>query len=90
MTRFSDRRTAAPPPRGGRPAPADTQAVPELARFTDALGRRVTAEPTRSGLLALLTRTVDEGLNVGHPCLSRENARELGEALLAFADRGPS
>lgn len=61
-----------------------------LANFLDALGRRVTAELTRSGLLAILTRTPDEGLKGGHPALDRDNARELGNALLAFADGGES
>lgn len=60
-----------------------------LASFLDALGRRVTAELTRSGLLVVLTRTASEGLNGGHPALSQDNARELGNALIAFADRGP-
>ena len=67
-------------------APADTPPPAELARFIDAQGREVTAERTRSGLLAVLTRTPGEGLNGGHPALNRENARELGYALLAFAD----
>ena len=61
-----------------------------LANFLDALGRRVTAEVTRSGLLAVLTRTPAEGLRGGHPALNRDNARELGNALLAFAStEGP-
>ena len=58
----------------------------EPARIIDALGRHVTAEVTPSGLLVILTRTPDEGLRSGHPALGRENARELGNALLAFAD----
>lgn len=61
-----------------------------LANFLDALGRRVTVEVTRSGLAAVLTRMPESGLNGGHPALSRDNARELGNALLAFADRGES
>jgi len=66
-----------------------SDAPPELANFIDALGRRVTAEETPSGLLAILTRTAAEGLRGGHPALSQDNARELGNALIAFADRGP-
>ena len=66
-------------------APPVIPGVP-LVSFLDAQGHRVTLEVTRSGLAALLTRTPDEGLRSGHPCLSRENARKLGEALLAFAD----
>jgi hypothetical protein len=58
----------------------------ELARFIDAQGHRVTAEVTRSGLLAVLTRTPDEGLNGGHPCLTAENAAELMGALARFVD----
>jgi len=57
-----------------------------LANFLDAQGHRVTAEPTHSGLLAILARTPDGSLRDGRPCLSRDNARELGNALLAFAD----
>lgn len=68
--------------------PATLPGLP-LASFLDALGRQVTAEPTRSGLLAVLTRTVDEGLRSGHPCLDRDNARELGLALVAWADEEP-
>ena len=58
-----------------------------LTRFIDAQGHQVTAGVTRSGLLVILTRTPDEGLRGGHPALSRDNARQLGNALLAFADR---
>lgn len=71
----------------------NAQAAPPglpLANFLDALGRRVTAEVTSSGLLAILTSTPDRGLRGGHPCLSPENARELGEALIRFADGEPS
>lgn len=57
-----------------------------LARLIDAQGRRVTATVTRSGLLAIITATPDEGIKSGHPCLSPANARELGNALIAFAD----
>jgi hypothetical protein len=60
-----------------------------LANFLDALGRRVTVEGTRSGLASILTRTPESGLLGGHPALDRDNARELGNALLAFADEGP-
>jgi hypothetical protein len=60
----------------------DTGPAPVLAEFFDALGRRVTAEPTRSGLLAILTRTPEEtGLRGGHPALNAENAAELRDAL---------
>lgn len=67
--------------------PSDIGTPVELANFIDALGRRVTAEETPSGLVAVLTRTPDEGLNGGHPCLTQDNARELGNALIAFAGR---
>lgn len=64
--------------------------VPVLADFIDALGRRVTAEETRSGLATILTRTVDEGLNAGHPALDRESAVKLGTALVAWGNgEGP-
>ena len=58
-----------------------------LADFIDSHGRRVTAEETRSGLVAILTRTPDEGLNGGHPALDRERALELGTALVDWAKR---
>lgn len=61
-----------------------------LANFLDALGRRVTAEVTRSGLLVILARSPGTGLHGGHPALDRDNARTLGLALLAFADGGDS
>jgi hypothetical protein len=69
---------------------APASAPVEFARFIDALGRRVTAELTRPGLLAILTRTPDKGLNGGHPALSQDHARQLGNALIAFADRDES
>ncbi len=74
---------------------ADVTAPACLADLIDAHGHRVTAELTRSGLVAVLTRTVDgelgtwvrgKGFSSGHPALDRENARELGNALLAFAE----
>jgi hypothetical protein len=69
---------------------SDTPPPVELARFIDALGRRVTAEVTRSGLLAILTQTAGEGLNGGHPALSREHAETLRDALNEFIDgEGP-
>ena len=58
-----------------------------LANFIDAQGHRVTATLTRSGLLAIITRAGEDGIRSGHPCLNPENARELGEALLNWADR---
>jgi hypothetical protein len=61
-------------------------AAPALAEFFDAHGRRITAVVTPSGLLAILTRTPETGLRGGHPALNAENARELGNALIAFAD----
>jgi len=67
--------------------PANPTPAEPLADFIDARGRRVTAERTRSGLCVVLTRTPDKGLRSGHPALSPEHARELGLALLAFADR---
>ena len=65
---------------------ADVAPPVALARFIDAQGHEVTAVVTRSGLCVVLARTPDEGLRSGHPALSRDNARELGNALLAFAD----
>jgi len=62
--------------------------APPLAAFTDALGREVTAVESPSGLLVILTRTPQTGLNGGHPALNRELARELGEKLTAWADEG--
>lgn len=72
---------------------ADTSATAQgavLADFFDSLGRRVTATVTNAGTLAILTRTPETGLKGGHPALTPENARELGEALIAFADREAS
>lgn len=56
----------------------------ELARLTDALGRRVIAAVAPSGLLVILTQTADEGLRGGHPALNREQAAELRDALTEF------
>jgi len=67
---------------------AEPQALPVLADFIDSQGHRVTAEETRSGLLAVLTRMPSSGLRNGHPALDRDSARTLGLALLAFADGG--
>lgn len=67
--------------------PADTPPPVELANLIDALGRRVTLVPTRQGTAAIFTATAETGLDGGHPDLSAENARELGLALVAFADR---
>jgi len=74
----------------------DIAAPAELAAFIDAYGRRVTAVPTRSGLLVILTSAVDEesrqgyrAVNQGHPALSPEMAREMARALLEFADGAP-
>lgn len=78
--------------------PANPTPAEPLADFIDAHGRRVTAEETRSGLVAVLTRTVDgalgtwtagEGFRSGHPALDRENALELGTALVAWANGEP-
>lgn len=68
--------------------PADTTDPPELAHFTDALGRVVAATITRSGVLVILTRDPESGLRGGHPALDRESAAELRDALTAFID-GP-
>lgn len=58
-----------------------------LANFLDVQGHWVTATVTSSGLLAILSHSPAGQLcSGGHPCLSAENARELGEALIAFAD----
>jgi hypothetical protein len=71
--------------------PADTTPPAELARFIDLHGKRVTAVTAglRSEQVAILTATADKGLEGGHPFLSQDNARELGYALIAFADREP-
>lgn len=63
---------------------SDTPPPVELTRFIDAQGHRVTAELTRSGLLAILTQTAGEGLNGGHPALNREHAKTLRDALNEF------
>lgn len=68
---------------------AEPYAPAELASFIDALGRRVTAGVAYSGLLVILTQTPELGLKGGHPALSQDDARVLGNALLAFADREP-
>jgi hypothetical protein len=75
---------------------SETAPPAELAAFIDAYGRRVTAVPTRSGLLVILTSAVDEesrqgyrAVNQGHPALDREMAQVLGEALIGFADGEP-
>lgn len=71
--------------------PADTPPPAELARFIDLHGKRVTAVTSglRGEQVAILTSTADEGLAGGHPFLNRDNARELGNALIAFADGEP-
>lgn len=55
-----------------------------LANFIDAQGHRVTATPTRSGLLAVITTATEDGIRSGHPCLNRANATELRDALNEF------
>lgn len=73
--------------------PATIAPPPALARLIDALGHEVTATIAPSGLLIILTRTVDvpdgerEGMLDGYPALDRESARALGDALLEFAGR---
>lgn len=57
-----------------------------LANIIDAHGRRVTAEATRSGLLVILTRTVDENVKAGDPALNLANVVELRDALNVFID----
>ena len=61
----------------------------ELVSLIDALGRRVTAIVTPSGLLTILTLTMDEGLRGGHPALDRKQAAELRDALTAFIEEAP-
>ena len=70
----------------------DTSPQAELARFIDLHGKRVTAVTAglRGEQVAILTSTADEGLAGGHPFLNKDNARELGNALLEFADRDES
>lgn len=76
--------------------PADTAPREELARFIDLHGHRVTAITAglRGEQVAILTTTVtvsaDEDTPDGHPFLDRECAGVLGEALVEFANRGPS
>jgi hypothetical protein len=69
---------------------AETAQAPALAEFFDAHGRRVTAVVTRSGYLAILTRTPETGLRGGHPALNAENAAELRDALNVFLDGEPT
>jgi hypothetical protein len=66
--------------------PTETAAPDELAHFIDALGRQVTATTGPSGLLVILTRTPGTGLRGGHPCLDREGAAQLRDALTEFID----
>jgi hypothetical protein len=76
------------------PADTTTPPPPVLARFIDALGREVTATIAPSGLLIILSRTVDvaEGERLGalngYPALDRETAGLLGAALLEYAGEG--
>jgi len=58
-----------------------------LANFLDALGHRVTAEVTPSGLLGIFARTADEGLNGGWPALNTENAVALRDGLNEYIAR---
>jgi len=62
-----------------------------LADLIDAQGHRVLALPAPSGLLAILSHAPDGQLcSGGHPCLNRENAVELRDALNEFIERyGP-
>ena len=70
---------------------ADTLPPAELAALIDVHDHRVTAVPAglRGELLAILTATADGGLADGHPCLNGDMARQLGNALLVFADGEP-
>ena len=61
-----------------------------LADLIDAQGHRVIARETPSGLLAILTHNPSSGLRDGHPCLSRDNAVELRDALTEFIARQAS
>ncbi len=58
-----------------------------LAELFDAQGHRVTASVTRSGLLTIVTQTLD-GKASGHPCLSPavDQAVKLRDALNVFLD----
>lgn len=60
---------------------------PPLANLIDAQGHRVLATVTRSGLLTIITVTPEKGIRSGHPCLNRENAVELRNALTEFITR---
>lgn len=65
----------------------DTRYPAKLARFIDAQGHRITAEVTRSDLLALRSWTPGGKLSDGF-ALNEENAVELRDALNEFIDRG--
>ena len=62
--------------------------TPPLAELFDAHGHRVTATTAGpdASLLVILTLNADSGLRDGHPCLSRENAAALRDALTDFID----
>ena len=63
---------------------------PPLANLIDAQGHKVTATVARSGLLAIITTAREDGIRSGHPCLNRENAIELRNALTEFIARSGS
>lgn len=55
-----------------------------LADLIDAQGHRVIARETPSGLLTILTLRISSGLRDGHPCLNRDHAVELRNALTEY------
>lgn len=69
--------------------PANALPRPVLTSFIDAQGHRVTASVAYSGLAVVHTATPDEGITGGHPALTREMCRELGEALIRHAESAP-
>jgi hypothetical protein len=68
----------------------DTPPPVELASLIDAHGHKVTVLPAglRDEMAVILTATAGRGLAGGQPTVNRDMARELGEALTAFADGG--
>lgn len=64
--------------------------VPPLATMTDAQGHRVDVHETRSGLLVIATQAGPaDGRRSGQPCLNRDNAVVLRDALTEFIARCP-
>jgi hypothetical protein len=60
-----------------------------LADLVDEQGHRVVALVTPSGALTILTLNITSGLRDGHPCLNRDQAVELRNALTEYIGRQP-